>query len=155
MRPRDDWGPNARPMPPEAPNIPERPHPPPKLTIQCEETCIHLIPYSATSKHPHTVSPPTNIRQPNGTTHQRQLGSGMRPRTAMRPGALPHTQVNRQRISTSATRQARTRGREGTNRGREHDNGKRPGDGGSASHTHCPISTGRSHPSLKTTKYIE
>jgi len=69
MRPRDGWGPNVRPLPLGAPNIPERPQPPSKLTIHCEGTYIHLLSNCATSKPPHTISSLADTKRPTGTTH--------------------------------------------------------------------------------------
>jgi len=156
MQPRDGGGPNAQPLPLEAPNIPACLHLLPKHIIHSERTCIHhLFPDSTTFKLPHKVSLLTDTRRLNGTPHPRKNGSAMRPRAERRPGALPQPHVDRQIISSSATSQAKTCGHEGTKRRGKRDGRKRPGDEGTTGCTHCPILTGIMHTSPKTTKYIE
>ena len=152
MRPRNGGGPDERPLPLKAPNIPERPHPPPKLAIHYVETYIPLLPVSATFKLPHIVSPPTNTSRQTGATHKR---CGMRLRAERGPGALPHPHGDRQLITPKATSQAKTHGRGITNSGIQQNSERRSGEGGSAVQAHCPILTGRTRPSVRTTRHIE
>jgi len=131
MRPPDGKGTKRAIPAPQGTHIPACSHPLHEQTTLSARTCInHMFPDSATYKPPHKVSPLTDTKQLSGTRHTRKPESEMRHRAARRPGALPQSHIDRQRISPSAINQAKTRGHAETKRKGERDTGKRPGDGG-------------------------